>query len=125
MGGHKRRRAGSLVQKRGGGTSSTGSAFTTAVQFLGGTLRAGGRELLAVIPLTARARGGEFSKRVARRDHSTRVVRGSSLLHAPAPPSRLYFWTINQQTHNGNVLGYSLFTYPPAMPVHSFVWGPV
>ena len=78
MGGHKRRRAGSLVQKRGGGTSSTGSAFTTAVQFLGGTLRAGGRELLTNIPLTARARGGEFGGGVARRGHSVRMERGSS-----------------------------------------------
>jgi hypothetical protein len=65
--------------------SSKGSAFTTAVRFLGGTLRAGGRELLAVIPLTARARGGEFSGEVARRGHSARVERGSSLLRAPAP----------------------------------------
>ena len=55
------------MQKRGGGTSSTGSAFTTAVKFLGGTLKAGGRELLAVIPLPARARGRDFVEWVARR----------------------------------------------------------
>jgi hypothetical protein len=70
---HNGRRAGSLVQKRGGSTSSKVSDFTSAVRFLGGTLRAGGRELLAGIPLTARARGGKFGAGVARRGHSAHV----------------------------------------------------
>jgi hypothetical protein len=88
VGCHNGRRAGSLVQKRGGSTSSKGSAFTTAVRFLGGTLRAGRHELLAVIPLTARARGGEFGGGVARRG---RAWRGSALLCAPPPPLAFYF----------------------------------
>ena len=86
VGCHNGRRAGSLVQKRGGSTSSKGSAFTTAVRFLGGTLRAGGHELLAVIPLTAR--GGEFGGGGAGRG---RAWRGAALLCAPPPPLAFYF----------------------------------
>jgi len=86
VGCHNGRRAGSLVQKRGGSTSSKGSGLHNRVRFLGGTLRAGGRELLAVIPLTARARGGEFGGGVARRGHSAR-----SLVRAPAPSRLLLF----------------------------------
>ena len=81
-----------MVQKRGGSTSSKVSDFTIAVRFLGGTLRAGGRELLAVIPLTARARGGKFGAGVARRGHSAHVERGSSLVRTPAPSRRLLFY---------------------------------
>jgi len=104
VGCHKGRRAWSLVQKRGGSTSSKGSAFTTAVRFLGGTLRAGGRELLAVIPLTARARGGKFGVVIAR------AWRGAALLCAPPPPlaaNLLFYHSLSHQTHNCNVLGYS------------------
>ena len=93
VGCHNGRRAGTLVQKHGGSTSSKGSAFTTAVRFLGGTLRAEGRELLAVIPLTACARDGEFGGGLARRGHSARVESGSSLVRAPAPSRLLLFHT--------------------------------
>ena len=47
---------------------------------------------MAVIPLTARARGGKFGAGVARRGHSAHVERGSSLVRAPAPSRRLLFY---------------------------------